>query len=70
MVGRLPMGMVGLGLTLMIVAHSGSFGLAGALAATTTLVIAVVGPFNARLADHIGQTRAIPLLLAVNVTPL
>lgn len=70
LVGRLPMGMVGLGMTLLIVGQSGSYALAGAVSATTTIALAIVGPYGARLADSIGQTRAIPILLAVNLTGL
>lgn len=67
-VGRLPMGMVGLGFTLLIVAQSGSYALAGAVSATTTISLALAAPYGARLADHFGQTRAIPVLLTINVT--
>lgn len=67
-IGRLPMGMVGLGLTLLIVGTAGSYALAGAVAATLTISMALVGPYNARLTDRIGQQRAIPALLAVHVS--
>jgi MFS family permease len=66
--GRLPMGMVGLGLTLLIVSQADSYALAGAVAATMTISLAIIGPYNARLVDRIGQRRAIPLLLAVHVS--
>jgi MFS family permease len=67
-IGRLPMGMVGLGLTLLIVSQAGSYAVAGAVTATMTISLAVIGPYNARLVDRIGQPRAIPLLLAVHVS--
>ena len=67
-IGRLPMGMVGLALTLLIVGQTGSYGLAGAVSAVTTISVALVGPYGARLADRIGQGRALPLLLAVNIS--
>lgn len=68
MIGRLPMTMIGLGLTLLIVGQSGSYALAGAVSATTTIALALAGPYGARLADRLGQTKAIPILLSVNVT--
>jgi MFS family permease len=68
LVGRLPMGMLGLAFTLLIVGQSGSYALAGAISATTTLSIALVAPYGSRLADRIGQTRAIPRLLAIHLT--
>jgi predicted MFS family arabinose efflux permease len=67
-IGRLPMGMVGLGLTLLIVGTAGSYALAGAVAATLTISMALVGPYNARLTDRIGQRLAIPALVAVHVS--
>jgi MFS family permease len=69
-VGRLPMGMVGLGVTLLVVGSTGSYALAGALSATTTLAVALVSPYGARFADRSGQRRAIPVLLAVNVASM
>jgi len=67
-VGRLPMGMMGLALTLLIVGQAGSYALAGAVSATMTISLAIMAPYNARLTDRIGQGRAIPILLSVNVT--
>lgn len=67
-IGRLPMGMVGLGLTLLIVGTAGSYALAGSVAATLTIAMAIIGPYNARLVDRIGQQRAIPVLLAAHVS--
>ncbi len=67
-IGRLPMGMVGLGLTLLIVGQSGAYAVAGAVTATMTISLAVIAPYNARLVDIIGQSRAIPMLLAVHVS--
>lgn len=68
LIGRLPMGMLGVALTLLIVGQSGSYGLAGAVSATATLSIALIAPYGARLADRIGQPRALPRLLAIHVT--
>lgn len=67
LIGRLPIGMLGLGMTLLIVAETGSYALAGATSAAITLSIALVSPFGSRLADRIGQPRAIPLLMAVSI---
>ncbi len=68
MIGRLPMGMLGLGLTLLVVGQAGSYAVAGAVTATMTISMALIGPYNARLVDRFGQQRAIPLLLAVHVS--
>lgn len=69
-VGRFPMAMVGLAVTLLVVAETGSYGLAGALAATVTLTSAVGGPLSARLADRFSQHRVIPPLILANAACL
>jgi hypothetical protein len=69
-VGRFPMGMVGLAVTMLVVAQTGSYGLAGAIAAAVTLSAAVGGPLGARLADQYGQHRVVPPLILVNTLAL
>ena len=66
-VGRFPMAMLGLALTLLVVTETGSYATAGVVAASLTLAGAVGGPLGARLADRLGQHRVIPPLLAVHV---
>lgn len=69
-VGRFPMAMVGLAVTMLVVAQTGSYGLAGAIAATVTLTSAVGGPLGARFADRYGQHRVIPPLTIANTAAL
>ena len=58
--------MRGLGCVLMLVALTGSYGLAGAVAATLTLSQALTSPWLARLADRYGQRRLLVLALAAH----
>jgi MFS family permease len=67
-VGRFPMAMLGLALTLLVVTETGSYASAGAVAASVTLAAAVGGPLGARLADRYGQHRVLPPLILVHVT--
>lgn len=67
-VGRFPMAMVGLALTMLVVLETGSYAQAGAVAAAVTLASAVGGPVGARLADRHGQHRVIPPLVGIHVT--
>ena len=62
------MSMRGLGCVLMLVALTGSYGLAGAVAATLTLSQALTAPWLARLADRHGQRRLLVLALAVHAS--
>ena len=67
LVGRFPMAMIGLAVTLLVVAETGSYALAGAVAASITLAGAIGGPLGARLADRFGQHRVIPPLIGVHL---
>ena len=60
------MSMRGLGCVLMLVALTGSYALAGAVAATLTLSQALTGPWLGRLADRRGQRRLLILSLAAH----
>ena len=60
------MSMRGLGCVLMLVALTGSYGLAGAVAATLTLSQALTAPWLGRLADRHGQRRLLVLSLAAH----
>jgi MFS family permease len=62
-VARMPIAMLGLGVVLLVVAHDGSYGLAGALSATLALANALGSPVISRLVDRLGQRRV--LLAAV-----
>ena len=67
LLARFPMGMTGVGAIFMVTAERGSYGLAGALAATVLLVVAAAGPWLARLVDRYGQARVAVPALAVSV---
>jgi MFS family permease len=64
---RLPMSMLGLGEVLLVSAQTGSYALAGALAAAGALANAVVGPLLGRAVDRYGQSRVLPLMTAGHV---
>ncbi len=63
---RMPLSMRGLGCVLMLVALTGSYGLAGAVAATLTLSQALTAPWLGRLADRHGQRRLLVFSLAAH----
>jgi MFS family permease len=58
-VARLPISMIGLGIVLLVVAHSGRYGLAGTISAVFALVNALAAPAIARLVDRLGQRRVL-----------
>lgn len=62
------MSMRGLGCVLMLVALTGSYALAGAVAATLTLSQALTAPWLGRLADRHGQRRLLIVSLAAHST--
>lgn len=70
LIGRIPMSMVTLGVTLLVVDKTGSYALAGAVTGAQTLAMAFFAPFGSRLADRYGQTRILPLLAAAHATCL
>ncbi|HYJ69225.1 MAG TPA: MFS transporter [Nocardioidaceae bacterium] len=61
-VARLPISMFGLGIVLLVADRTGSYGLAGTVAAAEVVAGAAVSPFSARLSDRFGQARVLPLL--------
>lgn len=68
MLGRTALGLAPLGITFLVVGASGSYAVAGAVGATSTLSAALVGRYTSRLVDRFGQSRMIPRLLALHVT--
>jgi MFS family permease len=58
-VARMPISMFGLGIVLLVVAHNGRYGLAGAIGAAFALVNALAAPAISRLVDRLGQRRVI-----------
>ncbi|WP_329521623.1 MFS transporter [Spirillospora sp. NBC_01491] len=64
-VGRMSMSMVGIGIVLLVSAVTGSYGIAGSVAATLSLSYAAGSPLSARFADRYGQRRVlVPVVLA------
>ena len=57
--GRLPVGMVGLALVLLVRHAGGSFGLAGLTAGSFSLGAGVVAPLMGRIVDRNGQTAVL-----------
>ena len=60
LLARLPISMMGIAIVLLVIEGSGSYGLAGLVAATFTVVNAVAAPQVARLVDRHGQRRVVP----------
>src|SRR6478736_3053571 len=65
MVARLPLSMQSLGIVLLVVAETGSYGFAGAVAAATTVAGAVAAIAQGRYLDRLGQSRVLPPLILV-----
>ena len=65
LVARLPLSMETLGIVLLVVAETGSYGLAGSLAAATTIANAVASILQGRYLDRLGQHRVMPPLIVV-----
>jgi predicted MFS family arabinose efflux permease len=59
MLGRVPMSMFGLGTVLLLVATTGKYGLAGAVAGAGSVGYAICSPQLARMADRFGQRRVL-----------
>ncbi|AXK33418.1 MFS transporter [Streptomyces armeniacus] len=66
--GRLLQGMLIVGVVAMVSQATGRYGLAGALAATVALSVAVCSPQIARLVDRHGQRRVLRPAMLVSVT--
>lgn len=67
LIARLPISMAGIGIITMISQLSGSYWLAGAVAATFTLSTALIAPQVSRLTDRYGQGRILPPAAAISV---
>ena len=65
LVARLPISMVSLGIVLLVSSRSGSYGLAGTVAATYILANALLAIVHGRLVDHYGQTRVLPVAISI-----
>jgi MFS family permease len=67
-VARLPLSMTGIGIVLLVSLTTGSFGLAGSLAAAATVTGAIVAPLWGRATDRVGQARVLLLTVLINVS--
>jgi MFS family permease len=63
---RLGLAMTGLGLVWLVHDLTGSYGRAGVVTGAFAITEALIGPQTARVIDRYGQTRVLPLLLAVH----
>ena len=59
LVARLPISMVGLGIVLLVQGQSGSYGVAGAVAAAYMITNAILAILQGRLVDNLGQARVL-----------
>lgn len=63
LVARLPISMVSLGVVLLVSTRTGSYGLAGAVAAAYLIANAVFAIPQGRLTDRLGQVRVLPVTI-------
>ncbi|AOM41577.1 MFS transporter [Xenorhabdus hominickii] len=68
--GRLPLPMIGIGIIIMLSQLRGSYGLAGAVAATFVFTYAIIAPQVSRLVDRKGQGRILPITAIISVIGL
>ncbi len=69
-VARLPISMLGIGIVLLIEPATGSYGMAGAVAATYGVVQSVTTPLLARAVDRYGQAKVMSPAIVVHVAGL
>lgn len=69
-VARLPISMVSLGIVLLVSARTGSYALAGGVAAAYLVGNAGFAVVQGRLADRLGQSRVLPRTIVVFTTSL
>ncbi|WP_375055154.1 MFS transporter [Zobellella sp. DQSA1] len=67
LVARIPLPMTGIGIITMLSQLRGSYGLAGAVAATFVLTYALMSPQISRLVDRHGQGRVLPAAAGISV---
>ncbi|WP_447645732.1 MFS transporter [Nocardioides zeae] len=65
LVARIPISTVSLGIVLLVSQQTGSYGLAGAVSAVYVLANAVLAVLHGRLADRVGQARALAPAITV-----
>ena len=70
LIARMPISMVGIGIITMLAQLHGSYWLAGAVAATFTLAMALLALQISRWVDRYGQSRILPGVTAIGVSAL
>lgn len=65
LLARLPISMVSLGIVLLVSTRTGSYGLAGAVAASYLIAHAAFAVPQGRMADRLGQHRLLPVTILV-----
>ncbi len=65
LVARLPISMVSLGIVLLVSTQTGSYGLAGAVAAVFVLANALFAIVHGRLVDQYGQPLVLPIVISI-----
>ena len=65
LVARLPISMVSLGIVLLVSTRTGSYSLAGTVSAAYLIASALFSVLQARLIDRLGQSRVLPVAVAV-----
>ena len=70
LLGRLALPMTGIGIITMLSQRSGSYTLAGGVAASFVLTYAVLSPQVSRLVDRFGQRRVLPLATMISLIGL
>lgn len=69
-IARLPMSMLGIGIVLLVEDATGSYGIAGAVAATYGVAQSVTTPLLARAVDRLGQARTMRPAITAHVLAL
>jgi MFS family permease len=69
-VARLPISMIGIGIVLLVSSTTGSYGVAGGVAAALSFAASLAAPQIARLVDRFGQARILVPAAAVHVAAL
>ena len=67
LVARLPLSMAGIALLLLVVQHTGSYAVAGAVQASWVVSEALVAPWVARLVDRFGQPTIVGPQVGINI---
>ena len=70
LIARMPISMVGIGIITMLAQLHGSYWLAGAVAATFALAMALLAPQISRWVDRYGQSRVLPGVTVIGVSAL